>query len=300
MNLLVNGQKGRKISLVTGIKTGAVLFPYCLLCTMSNSSTKFIDFLGEVNSQRSPIFWLEISISPMKKHGFNQARRLGCEDRVWETLVTLAAGITFILQVECKMLPHFTFYPIHITFWGAPKMVLRKQKIHSKTGPCIHNRDTGVFPWGSQGSALVFRPWCPMLLSRGTQLSVPALKLDTHSSPGLLEGSPHTWSLGHSWPHWPSDPLLTIPYLTGSRRLTYAGCFQSPVITSFQWTYLSMKQFEVRRKVEVRLQVLLLLSLCFLGKHLQHLQHLGYGQAASWAHTLIVSASQSRWRDHVS
>ena len=199
------------------MKTGAVLFPYCLFCTMSNISTKFIDFPGEVNSPRSHIFWLEICTSPMKKHGFNQARRLGCEDRVWETLVTLIAGITFILQVECKMLPHFTFYFIPITFGGAPKMVLRKQakdatstKIHSKEGSCIPNRGTGVFPRGSQGSALVFRPWCPMLLSRGTQVSVPALKLDTHSSPVLLAETPThdpSATLGPIGPHIHSPPF---------------------------------------------------------------------------------------------
>lgn len=64
------------------------------------------------------------------------------------------------------------------------------------------------FITGTQGSfprlpnsALVFRPWCPMLLSRGTQLSVPALKLDTHSSPVLLAETPHD-PCGHSWPYW--------------------------------------------------------------------------------------------------
>lgn len=129
---------------------------------MSNSSTKFIDFPGEVNSPRSPIFWLEISTSPMKKHGFNQARRLGCEDRVWETLVTLIAGITFILQVECKMLPHFTFYSIPITFGGAPKMV-RGNRLRMQTQLRFIQRQDPVFKIGTQGSfpeAPKAQLWC--------------------------------------------------------------------------------------------------------------------------------------------
>lgn len=176
----------------------------------------------------------------MKKHGFNQARRLACEDRVWETLVTLVAEITFILQGECNMLPHFTFYSIPVTFEGAPQMVLRKQakdatsaKIHSKAGPCIHNRDTRVFPRGSQNSALVFRSWCPMLLSRGTQLSVPALKLDTHSSPVLLAETPHMIP----GPLLAPLALRSIPHHSLSDWVTqvdFAGCFQSPRFTSFQ------------------------------------------------------------------
>ena len=198
MNLLVSGQKGRKISSVIGIKPGAVLFSYCLLCTMSNSSTKFIDFLAEVNSPRSPIFWLEISISPMKKHGFNQARRLGCEDRVWETVVTLVAGITFILQVECKILPHFTFYPIHITFWGAPKMVLRKQRFIQRRDPAFITGTQGSFPEAPKAQL-----WC-------SDPGAPCCSVEELNSQSLPWNWTHT-VLQACWQAHPThDPWATL------------------------------------------------------------------------------------------
>lgn len=94
---------------------------------------------------------------------------------------------------------------------------------------------------------------------RRTSTLSPCLEIG-HSSPILLAGSPHTRSLGQSWPHWHSDPFPTIPCLSGSHRLTFADYFQGPVFTGFQPAYRSTKHCKTRQKVEERLRVLLLLS----------------------------------------
>lgn len=52
---------------------------------------------------------------------FNQTRKLGYEDRVWRMLVTVVAGINFIPQVECKILPHSSSFDSLSCLEGLPK-----------------------------------------------------------------------------------------------------------------------------------------------------------------------------------
>lgn len=71
--------------------------------------------------------------------------------------------------------------------------------------------------------------------------------LPSQSPPGnrarfCRQAHPTHSSLGQSWAHWPSDQFPTIPCLTGSHRLTFAGSVsQGPVFTGFQAAYPNVK-----------------------------------------------------------
>lgn len=151
-------------------------------------------------------------------------------------------------------------FPLPITFEGeAPPDGAEGNRLRMQPQLRFIQRQDPAFITGTQGLSPLPKTqlWCsdpgaPCCSVR--ELNSQSLPWNwTHRSPVLLAETPHMIP----GPLLAPLALRSIPHHSLSGWVTqvdFAGCFQSPEFTSFQWTYLNMKQFEIRQKVEVRLR----------------------------------------------